>query len=214
MTICVATFGAGTWRDLAFRRAIPSAEKQGVPVVYRHAATLAAARNQALAQVDTEWVVHLDADDELTDGYVAAMLASTGDVRVPATARPHPRMRGRYLRPPAHWKVRGHLHQCHAGCLPFGDWVPVGAMAPAELLRAVGGWRDWAMFEDWDLWLRCHTAGATFEPSPAVYVNHLTPRSRNHPADLTIKTDTHRAIAAANGYQPDGRPLSVEGADL
>ena len=70
VTICVATFGDPTWQTLARTRAVPSAEAQGVPVVHVHGRTLHAARNAAVEQAQTEWVIHLDADDELTAGYV------------------------------------------------------------------------------------------------------------------------------------------------
>lgn len=207
VTVVVATFGANVWRDLAEHRAVPSAEAQGVPVVVEHGATLHDARNDALGKVETEWVIHLDADDQLAPGYVDAMRDAHADIRVPTTARPHPRRAGEYQRQPRHWQVKGHTHACHADCLPFGNWVPVGACAPTALLREVGGWRDWPMFEDWDLWLRCYKAGASFEPVPAVYVNHRTPGSRNHPADPAARDDAHLRIALANGYHSNGSPI-------
>jgi hypothetical protein len=65
VTVAVATYGAAAWTRLAQTRAIPSARALSVPVVYYHGYDLQNARNQALAKVETEWVIHLDADDEL-----------------------------------------------------------------------------------------------------------------------------------------------------
>jgi hypothetical protein len=96
-----------------------------------------------------------------------------------------------------------HTHACAAGCLTEGNWLVIGALARAELLRQIGGWRDWPVYEDWDLWLRCHLAGASIEAIPAaVYRAHVRPDSRNRAAPLEQRLTTHRAIEAANGLLP------------
>lgn len=196
VTVAVATFGDGSWAQLAATRAIPSAEALGVPVVYAHRHTLHDARNAALNQVDTEWVCHLDADDELDPGYFTAMGAGTADVRAPSVV---------YVvdgRPRAPWmpRVAGHRHLCTADCLTEGNWLVVGSVARTDLVRSVGGWRDFDWSEDWDLWLRCHLAGATFEAiRPAIYRAHARPDSRNRGADRATKLAAHRAILEANG---------------
>jgi hypothetical protein len=196
VTVAVATFGADRWRHLAAERAVPSAEALGVPVVTCHADTLHDARNGALAQVDTEWVCHLDADDELEPGYFEAMARASADVRAPSVRY----IRQHRARQPGMPAVAGHTHQCEAGCLVEGNWLVVGSLVRAELVRQVGGWRDFSWSEDWDLWLRCHLAGATFEPVPdAVYRAHVRPNSRNRGASRAERLAAHRAIAEANG---------------
>lgn len=195
VTIVVATFGDRSWVDLAESRAIPSAELLGCPVVHVHAATLHEARNAAVAAVQTEWVVHLDADDELEPGYIDAMATGTADLRAPSVRymvrnRPDP------LRMP---KVAGHAHNCTADCLSEGNWLVVGTAVRAEMVRAVGGWRDFDWSEDWDLWLRCHLAGATVEAIPAaVYRAHVRPDSRNRAPDKAARVAAHQAIYEAN----------------
>lgn len=196
MTVAVATFGSPWWSDLAESRAVPSARALGVPVVHHHADTLHDARNGAVAQVETEWVIHLDADDELEAGYVDAMAAGAADVRAPAVRYVH----GRRRPPAAVPNVAGHTHHCTADCLLQGNWLVVGAMVRTDLVRQVGGWRDFDWSEDWDLWLRCHLAGATVEAIPAaVYRAHVRPGSRNRSASRQIRLATHHAIARANG---------------
>lgn len=195
VTICVATYGDESWVELAKSRAIPSAEQFGVPVVHVHGDTLHDARNAALAQVETEWVVHLDADDELEPGFLDAMATGSADVRAPSVryvtnGRPAP------VRMP---RVAGHRHDCTAECLPEGNWLVIGTLARTELLRSVGGWRDFDWSEDWDLWLRCHLAGASIEAVPAaVYRAHVRPDSRNRAPEHEAKMASHRAIYEAN----------------
>lgn len=203
VTVAVATCsivrpprGYRSWPDLAERRAIPSAEAEGVPVVHAHAGTLHDARNQALDQVDTEWVIHLDADDELEAGYIEALAAGTADLRAPAVRYVSP-ARAAWPRVPT---VAGHAHACSADCLPAGNWLVVGTLAPADLVRKVGGWSDYPWSEDWDLWVRCWQAGATVEAIPsAVYRAHVRSDSRNRAPARTARLAAHRAIAAANG---------------
>ena len=196
MTVAIATFGDESWRRLAKRRAIPSAEALGVPVVYHHGDTLHDARNAALDLVETEWVCHLDADDELEPGYFTAMNGGTADVRAPSVV---------YVvngepKPPWMPKVSGHIHRCKAQCLVEGNWLVIGSVARADLLRSVGGWRDFEWSEDWDLWLRCYLAGATFEGiRPAIYRAHARPDSRNRGASQATRLAAHKAIAEANG---------------
>lgn len=195
VTVCVGTFGDESWIDLAKNRAIPSAERLGVNVVHVHADTLHDARNGALAQVSTEWVVHLDADDELEPEFFSEMASGTADVRAPSV-RYVVRGRPGVSKMPT---VSGHRHACTAECLPQGNWLVVGAMVRTELVRRVGGWRDFPWSEDWDLWLRCHLAGASIEAIPAaVYRAHSRPDSRNRAPEHAAKVAAHRAIYEAN----------------
>jgi hypothetical protein len=202
VTVAVATFGDDWWRSLAQARAIPSAERLGVPVVHVHADSLHEARNAALALVDTEHVVHLDADDELEPGFFEAMGKGTADVRVPSVRY----VRGLgYQPPPVMPRVAGHRHACAAECLTQGNWIVVGACVRADLIRQVGGWRDFPWSEDWDTWLRCHLADASFEAVPqAVYRAHVRRDSRNRSASAAQRLAAHRAIEAANGLLPGG----------
>lgn len=196
LTVVVATFGDESWADLALERAVPSAVAEGVPVEPVHAASLHEARNIGLDRVATEWVVWLDADDELEPGYVAHMSSGWADVRAPSV---------RYVVDGAVTsakmpRVSGHRHACAARCLPAGNWLVVGAAVRADLVRALGGWRDWPMYEDWDLWLRCHLAGASIQAVPkAVYRAHARSDSRNRAPDAAARLEAHRMIAAANG---------------
>lgn len=193
-TVVVGTFGGSEWDELAKRRAVPSAERLGVPVVHVHADTLHGARNRGLELVATEFVCHLDADDELELGFFEAMAKGSADVRAPAV---------RYVgngsgRDPRMPRVAGHRHDCAAACLPEGNWLVIGTVARAELLRQVGGWRDFLVYEDWDLWLRCHLAGATFEAIPAaIYRAYVRANSRNRQPPHATKERVHHEIRRA-----------------
>lgn len=202
VTIAVATYGSAAWTQLARTRAIPSARALGVPVVYHHGWDLQNARNGALAKVETEWVVHLDADDELETGFIKSMATGTADMRAPSV---------RYVRPgrtdwPKMPHVSGHgHHDCVADCLRRGNWLVVGTAVRADLVRQVGGWGSEPVYEDWALWLRCYLAGATVEPIPsAIYRAHVRRNSRNRAPSHAAKLATHRSIEAANGLLPGG----------
>lgn len=196
MTIVIASYGDREWLDLACDRATRSAMPQGAPVIYVHGLTLHGARNAGLAQVETEYVVFLDADDELEPGYIDALRAGIADLRAPAVryVRPNGRAAAPYVP-----RVAGHHHACTGECLPDGNWLVVGAMASTRLVRGVGGFRDFSWSEDWDLWLRCWRAGATIEAIPtAVYRAHVRSDSRNRAPDRAARLAAHQAIHRAN----------------
>lgn len=192
MTIVVATFGSDHWRALGDRAAAGAAAL--APVVRVHDETLATARNRGLDQVGSEFVIHLDADDELEPGYIEAMSAGSADLRAPAVRY----VRGRRAHVPYVPKVAGHQHACTADCLDDGNWLVIGTLARTELLRSVGGWREWPCYEDWCAWRRCWKAGASIEAIPdAIYRAHVRPDSRNRAPAMSEKNRVHHEILAA-----------------
>lgn len=194
VTCVVATYGARHWLDLAVARATKSAEAQGVPVIYVHGLSLHGARNAGLAQVESEFVVFCDADDELAPGYCDTLLAGTADVRAPAVEYRAP---GR-VQPPYVPKVAGHRHACTADCLIDGNWIVIGAMVRTQLLRDIGGFEDFPWSEDWAAWARCWKAGATFEAIPAAhYIAHVREDGRNRGATRKAKDAAHWQIHRA-----------------
>lgn len=196
VTVAIGTFGSKGWFHLAQDRARPSAEALDVPCWLMHADTLHEARNAALDCVTTEWVCFLDADDELEPGYFDAMATGLADLRAPSVRY----IRNGQAQAPRVPRVAGHDHPCDAGCLDYGNWLVIGTLVRTELVRSIGGFRDFPVYEDWDLWLRCHQAGATIEALPgAVYRAHVRPDSRNR-GMLTQaeKHDVHQRIARAN----------------
>ena len=193
VSVCVGTFGDESWIETA-KRAVASVPND-VPVIHQHSKTLSEARNAALAEAQTEWVVFLDADDELEPGYFDAMFSGTADVRGPI-ARYMVEGRERNIWQPRVW---GHKHDCTADCLPDGNWLLVGAMVRTEIARAAGGWHEYPVYEDWDFWLRCWKAGATLELIPAaIYRAHVRNDSRNRGPSQAAKNMAHRAIYEAN----------------
>jgi len=175
-TVVVATYGDRSWAELG-ERAATSAESQA-PVIHIHGDNLHQARNDGLAAVNTEYTIFLDGDDELEPGYVEAMAQGTADVRAPLVQLCRDGIAVRKMFMP---KVHGHQHVCTPDCLLEGGWIVIGGAARTELLRSVGGFDDYPIYEDWALWLKCYRAGATFEAiTGAVYRQHLRRDSRNH----------------------------------
>lgn len=192
VTIAVATYGDLEWGHLAHTRAIPSAQALGVPVVHVHEpdGSIASARNAALELVETEWVIHLDGDDELSPGYNEAMAEGSADVRAPLVRY----IRGGHPRPLWQPRVAGHSHDCDASCLRHGNWIVIGAAVRTELLREVG-WHDFPWSEDWATWALLAKAGASFElVRNAIYIGHVAPSSRNRGAPQEDRLAAHREI--------------------
>jgi hypothetical protein len=203
-SVVVGTYGAQSWVRLAERRAIPSAQAQDVPVIHVHDETLAASRNAGLARVETEFVIHLDADDELSPSYVDAMRKGTADLR--AASRLDIGFGGRAMGVPYMPRVWGHEHECTGECLRFGNWILIGAAVRTDLVRSVGGWWEEGWSEDWSLWARCWKAGGTVEALPeAVYRAHRSRHSRNR-VSRSVGLHWHREIERA--VWPEEIPLA------
>lgn len=199
VTVVIASYGDQEWADLAKSRALPSVPGHAGVVLAHEGENIAEARNAGLAQVKSEWVIHLDADDELSPGYIEAMARGTADVRGP-NALYIQRENGyevtRWWQP----RVFRHTHDCTGDCLTEGNWLIVGSAVRTKMLRDVGGWRDFPWSEDWDTWLRCYRAGATFELiRNATYRAHVRLDSRNRAPSEEEKWASHQMIARANG---------------
>lgn len=208
-TVCVATFGDESWAELA-QRAAQSAESQAHVITYHGGESVAQARNACLDKVQTEFVIFLDADDVLEQGYVITMQQGSADIRAPFV-RIIRQGRGMYRAPGLPWVVycmntRRHYGQdCVGDCLQYGNWIVVGAGARTELLRSVGGWGEEPIYEDWALWLRCWHAGASFESVPeAVYRQHISLDSRNHEGEaFDQRHEWHdRIVNSVLGHNP------------
>ena len=199
VSVVVPFYGDDKWRDLAVERAAASALKQTDSVTVIGGRDLADARNNGLRLTSTERVIFLDADDELEPGYIDAMGDGTADLRVPRVRYVTERRSPKPIMP----RVAGLQHQhhdCTGDCLAYGNWIVIGCCAPTQMLRDVGGFRDFIWSEDWDLWVRCWQAGATIETiETAVYRAHVRPDSRNRAPERAVKHAQHQAIARANG---------------
>lgn len=200
VTVVIASYGDRIWRDRARERALPSVANQGVERVLVHdpRGTLAQVRNRGLEAVNTEWVCFLDADDELETGYFDAMKLGEADLRAPSVRYVSHQRRpdvGKVLMP----KVvgRAHQHQCTAECLDYGNWLVIGTVARTELVKRVGGFDEYPVYEDYALWAKCWKAGATAEPIPdAIYKAYVRQQSRNRGSmSLKAKHEVHKQIA-------------------
>ena len=194
-TVVVATYGEDHWRELAKQRAVPSVGGDA-PVVIVHGDSLAKARNEGLERIETEWVVFLDADDELTPGYLAAMSEGHADLRAPSVEY----VKNGHAQRPYVPRVAGHRHDCDGDCLTEGNWLVIGTAIKADIAREVGGFREWDVYEDWDLFLRCYLAGASVEAIPqAVYRAHVREDSRNRAPSMDVKNRVHMEIVRSIG---------------
>lgn len=196
VSIVISTFGNEEWKELAKKRALPSAESFGVPVIYNHGMSLHETRNLGLSQVETEFVCHLDADDVLSPNFFDYMSEVEGDLRPPSVRYVH---QGVTFMPRVTGMNGVHQHVCVGECLTDGNWLVVGTVARTETLRKVGGWREWGNWEDWDLFLRCWLSGATITPVPdSLYLAYSIPQGRSrrntHEEDQVI----YHAIRKAN----------------
>jgi glycosyltransferase involved in cell wall biosynthesis len=163
VSVVVATCGLDVWREMGDLAAL-SAANTGAVVVRVHLpdATVAQARNKGLSLVKTEYVTFLDADDELDPRY---FLGFAPQADVTATQIKYPQHSMAMM--PTVWQHENYAWKHHRGycvgdCLVDGNWVHIGAICRTEAVRAVGGFREYPVYEDWALFLAMQQNGATF----------------------------------------------------
>ncbi len=192
VTVCISTFGDYKWFELAKTRALKSVQSQTIEpeiIMYHHDTSLAFARNEAAKKANTEFLIFLDADDELDSHYVEAMLTGTTDVRQPATLG-----------------IVNGIEDDFPVVIPQRDlmtsnYIVIGAMCKRELFEFVGGFDDYPVLEDWALWIKMHLVGATIAPvSEAIYRVHVNPDSRNQ--NHALHGQVYSMIRARFGSKP------------
>lgn len=197
IAVCVGTFGdRSQWEPLVHQRALASVDRQTMQpcrFAHHHANSLHDARNSAARGserhlvADAEWLCFLDADDELDDGYIAAMHTAARDLEgdwllQPATLGVHPdgREEPPALIPPKH--------------LLDGNYLVISTLIRRNQFDRLGGFADWPIYEDWDLWLRAWLDGAQTMPVPdAVLRIHVNPNGRNM-ASRALQTKVYNEI--------------------
>lgn len=167
-TIIIGIFGdAKYWMNRAEMVAIPSAERQGRRVIVSYSDTLAQARNLGAAKADTEWLIFLDADDELKLGYVDALMAGDGDLRAPAVQ----------------WITNESASEpetLHTRDIENMNPCVIGTAIRKSMFEQVGGFQEWEIYEDYALFLKAYRQGAQIVHHPqAVYKVYDTTNSRN-----------------------------------
>lgn len=174
VSIVIPTFGdLDVWGHLA-DKAVESARNQTVKpaqIIRAHEDTLAAARNVGARKATSEWLIFLDADDELDRHYVAHMLAARDglDVIQPSTLGVYPD--GTVDDRPVLIPKRD---------LAQANYLVIGSMVRWRFFHTVGGFQEFAAAEDWAFFLACYCAGARIGAAPkAIYRVHVRPQSRN-----------------------------------
>lgn len=163
----------------------------------------AAARNESWRATDTPIVVFLDADVEVTAGWLAPLLAHFAD---PAVAAVAPRVRARAVDGNTLDRFEQHCSPLDMGPLPsiVGPrrrvrYVPSAALLfRRDVLEALGGFDEGLRLgEDVDLIWRAVAAGWTVRYEPSVVVHH-----RNRPTWAALARQRY-------GYGTSAAPLAA-----
>lgn len=178
---------------------------QGAEVLIDHVpdATRAQVRNRLVKEASGDWIITLDADDELESGYVQAMSEAA--------------QRNCLLTPRVSYVENGVGKMARFWPeidLVQGNWMVVGTACPRDLMLEVGGWRTFTgsgvlnEWDDWDMWIRCVQAGAGIVKVPdAVYLAHVRD-SPHHSRTRAMTQAWLREIREANGIGGrDASPL-------
>lgn len=178
ISVVIATYGAEQWMVMAEERALPSAVAQDtceVRISDSPDGTRASSLNIAAAGTTGDWLIFLDADDELAPGYIGAMRRALEQ---------HPD--GKVLFTPAVQQIRkgrpGNPFFFPECSLETGNWLVIGTMVSSALFNEVGGFHEHPHgLEDWNFFARCVRAGARIvRVRDAVYRAFVNPQSEHH----------------------------------
>lgn len=202
VSILIATYGDESWAELALERALPSAQKQNVfEVLVGHDpdGDVGSFRNALAEKAQGDWLCFLDADDELSSGYMNAMrkMMQSSNVQrlkmeldaplllTPAVSKV---VKGRPGRPTFYPSVD----------LLKGNYLVVGTLIEKSWFDRVGGFGDFPHgFEDWALWYKCaRLGGRVLQVRRAVYMEHIDPNSKHRAAwrDRTSQMQVYEQV--------------------
>lgn len=176
VSVLISSFGALKFERLGRRRAYLSVADQGfyeVILKYEPEMNLAEVRNAAAKEASGDYLVFLDADDQLAPGFADAMHKAIA-VLVPGDHLLTPAIQygsGRKFSTPRFWPEID---------IRTGNWMVIGTLVPRRLFESVGGWVEYELYEDWAMWAKCVEAGASIVKVPeAMYMAEVSAGSRN-----------------------------------
>lgn len=186
ISVLITTYGDHAWAELSWSRAYPSTIDQGADeVIVRHwpDLTIGPARNATAEEAEGGFLIFLDADDELEDGYIDAMRTAADTLADEIDYAPE-----WTLFQPAVSYIRKNRRAAplmrEIGDLRVDNFLVIGTMVSKQLFDTAGGFSDYEHgFEDWSCWAKCWKAGATIVQVPdALYLAHVNPKSKHRQA--------------------------------
>lgn len=187
VAVVIGTYGdQDKWGRLADNAASSAEAQTLVPddTIQVHSDTLAKARNVGAGHTRADWLIFLDADDTLDCHYVEAMMQAVDDRTTAAELGVYT---DRTLFQPA--TVGVHADRIEdpwmiqpAENLLTRNHMVIGTMISHSLFDEVGGFHEYPIYEDWELWLRCWIfGGATWTQVPdAHYMVTVRTDGRNN----------------------------------
>jgi glycosyltransferase involved in cell wall biosynthesis len=179
VSVVIPVTGDPIWDQRALHAATTASDGQIVrpqEVIIQRSSSVSAARNEGAKKATSEWLIFLDADDELDPDYIQAML--TADHRCS--------FKNVIYRPNTIGFYPDGSEDPSPNMIPrrdiyTGNFIVIGAMCRRDVFLESGGFEDYPILEDWDLWLKIIDKFNTHvvDVPRAVYRIGVNPGSRN-----------------------------------
>lgn len=176
--IALCSHGDSKWKEIGEEAYVSAAYADPDELYWRHeddSDNICDVRNRAAEKMGTEWIIFLDADDNLDSNYVKAMknaLESQGNI----DAIYRPSLQGFYDNGDiTDVTMLGRTDMKKQNC------AVIGSMHRRDRFLEVGGFDPTLpILEDWDLWLKLMQSGSCIiDVHEAIYRNHIRSDGRN-----------------------------------
>jgi glycosyltransferase involved in cell wall biosynthesis len=181
------------------RAVLDKIDDTNVRVVHQERAGVAAARMRGVAETDSDYVIGLDADDELVAGSLEPLVRMLDDDPGLSVAWGDCLVFGE----------RNRLARTAADLDPwlltFQNQIPSAALIRRSALEAAGGWREGG-YEDWDLWLALAGLGHRGRRSPQPVHRYRYRSNRRFSRDLMNDRQLRRTLRERHRMLWEKRP--------
>jgi glycosyltransferase involved in cell wall biosynthesis len=172
---------------------------ENVTVIHQERAGVAAARMRGVAETASEYVMALDADDELVEGSLEPLVRMMDDDPDLSVAWGDCLVFGERNRL-AHTAA-----DLDPWLLTFQNQIPSAALIRRLALDAAGGWREGG-YEDWDLWLALAELGHRGRRFPQPVHRYRYRSNRRYSSDVKNDREIREALRERHKALWDGRP--------
>jgi glycosyltransferase involved in cell wall biosynthesis len=159
----------------------PSSHIDATTLIYPKNMGVVKIRNEMVRFCQSKFIIFLDGDDKLPPDYIEKMFISIGknDIAYPSILWWYGKDKNRLFEAPEKLIAKEMLQSCK---------IPVSCLIKKDKYLDLGGFLNYDLFEDWDMWLRAMDKKYKFVKANTYLFYRQTPNTRNRQETNLKKT--------------------------